>query len=160
MTAAAVAGSAVLVMTSLAVGHTAVASRNARIRQTHSLAELVRFIRSNISFFLTPLDGLFAAFDDEYLGKTGFCEILRRDGLDAALKSGSLDLSPETEKIMDRFVSKLGKGLRDEEISLCDYTAGRLSEEERRLCDELERCRDMYRFVPPLGALFVIVCLL
>ena len=160
MTAAAIAGSAVLVLTSLSVGHAAVSSKNARIRHTHSLAELVHFIRSNIAFFLTPLDGLFASFTDDDLEKNGFCAILRRDGLDAALKSGALDMSPGTEKIMTQFASKLGKGLKDEEISLCDYTIERLTEEERRERDELDRCRDMYRFVPPLGAIFVIVCLL
>ncbi len=160
MTAAAIAGSAVLLLSSIAIGHETVRSKNVRIRHIRSLVYLVRFIRSNITYFLTPLDGLFSKFDDEDLNKTEFCDVLRREGLEAALRCGALRISRETEMIMNEFAAALGKGLKDEEINLCDYTIGRLTEEEQRENDELERCRDVYRYVPPLSALFLILCLI
>ncbi|MBQ3900394.1 MAG: hypothetical protein II736_01600, partial [Clostridia bacterium] len=69
-------------------------------------------------------------------------------------------LSPGTEKIITEFAASLGKGLRDEEINLCDYTVERLTAEEERLREEFEKRRDVYRFAPPLGALFLILCLM
>ena len=160
MTAVAAAGSAVLLASSLFLGYSTLRVKNAVSRNTRSLADLVRFIRSDITYFLTPLDGLFAAFADENLEKEGFSAVLRANGLAAALDSGTLVLSPGTEKIMREFAASIGKGLRDGEINLCDCTVERLTAEEERLREELEKRRDVYRFVPPLGALFLILCLM
>ncbi len=93
-----------------------------------ALVELVRFVRSQIECFACPIPKIFERCPRELLCRCGYAG-------DKAKKPKELYESfcfsdAECAHIMESFFSQIGKGYRDEQLSLCEYFEKQL--EERR----------------------------
>lgn len=136
--------------------------RRSRRREAEyaALLSLIRHIRDSIDCFMAPVGSILSSFSSQALEETGFADVMRSDGLTAAAESGLLSVSEETSDLLRDFASELGHGLRDEEMRRCEYFADRMSELADAERSRAESCRRLYLYLPPLGALSLIIVLL
>lgn len=152
------AGSSLVFASSLAAASSVVSGKRKRIRHTEAILGLFSHVRSNIEYFLTPVDGIFADFRNDALESCGFSRVLRESGIDAAVRSNTASFSPQTGELLLSFSSSLGKGYKEEQLRLCDYFREKVSEELERERESLKRNLPAYRYAPPVFALFIILC--
>ena len=93
-----------------------------KITYLHKMKDFISYIKSKINFFLTPLNTIFSDYDDEFISnivKNKF------ENLDEYYDKNDLEF-------ISCFFTSIGKGIKDEEISLCDYTLANL---ETSICE-------------------------
>ncbi|MBR6807116.1 MAG: hypothetical protein IKM46_01920 [Clostridia bacterium] len=132
-------------------------------RRLCALAEIKRllvFISRNIESFLTPVGVILSSYHSDYLELCGFSDAMKNDGLCAAFLRGYADLPPEAEELMINFSSELGDSYAEDEVKRCRHYITVLEEIEAVEKARVEKNRDLYRFLPPLGALSLIIILL
>ncbi len=91
------------------------------IRQLEALCGLIRYVRERIEYFSQPVGEMFRDFRSEVLEKCGFCGILKKYGLSAALFENRLLIDDAEAKLMTDFAHALGGSFRDEEIKMCNF---------------------------------------
>ncbi len=98
----------------------------ATLDESEALLALVRFVRSQIECFSMPMPQIFERCPDELLLCCGYTgkEFKTPSELELFISDG------ECAKLAKEFCSQIGRGYRDEQLSLCDYYAERL--EQRR----------------------------
>ena len=131
-----------------------------RLRSLDETKRLVLYISRNIESFLTPVGDILSSYISEYLENSGFSEAMRCDGLCAAFLRGYIDLPPVAEDLMINFSGELGESYVDDEIKKCSHCLRTLEEIESAERDRVEKNRNLYRFLPPLGALSLIIILI
>ena len=132
-------------------------------RRLCALAEVKRlliFISRNIESFLTPVGAILSSYRSDYLDSCGFSDAMKRDGLCAAFLRGYVELPSEAEELMISFSSELGDSYAEEEVKKCRHYITLLEDIEAEEKARVEKNRDLYRFLPPLGALSLIIILL
>lgn len=122
--------------------------------------KLLQHICRNIESFLTPVGMMLTSYRSQYLEETGFADAMRKDGLCAAFLRGYLDLPEDAEEMMIEFSSELGDSYADDEVKRCRHYLTLLEQIEVSERERVEKNRDLYRFLPPLGALSLIIILL
>ena len=152
------AGALLVIASSLAISASFVSDKRKKIRHTEAILELISHVRSNIDYFLTPVDGIFEGFKNDALESCGFCDVLRKSGIEKAVDEHTASLSQATEDTLAYFSRTLGRSYKEEQIKLCDYCAEKISEELEREREELKRNLGTYRFAPLVFALFIILC--
>ncbi len=153
-------GAVILLSASLYYGQTKISSERDKLCLVSSLGDMVRFIGERIEHFSEPLPEILAAYRNEYLGQIGYLDEIRSHGIkSASLISEKSSPSGELE-VFEEFAAKIGKGYREEEIALCRYTYERLSEHEKKLEGALKDKEKLYRTIPPMLALSVILILM
>lgn len=160
MTLRFIVGSVLLFAASAAVSVSYAASSRKRIADTDALIDLVRHIRVHIEYFLTPLDRIYSDFSSDALGSCGFSEVLKKRGLTEAIRSGKANTSKKTSEILLKFSESLGEGYRNDQLDLCDLCISSLTEQLSHEREEYAKKSDLYRFVPGLLAVFIILCFL
>lgn len=154
------AGSALIFAASVGISYLLVSERCRRIRAYEALCALVAFIKGNIEAFGTPVDNILENCRIEYFESCDFGEVLRREGLEAASSRRLLPLGIDAELDFEAFAENLGKGYRDEELKRCDYYLSRFDSYLAKEREALARYTPMYRYLPPLGALSVVILLI
>ena len=153
-------GGALILASSLGISVYLISEGKRRICACEAVCALITFIKQNIEAFGTPIDGILDTCRIDYLDNCAFGEVMRQKGLPSAASEGILTLGKEAQNDFETFAENIGKGYRDEEIKRCDYYLSRfelhLAEERERY----ERYTPMYRYLPPLGAMSVIIMLL
>lgn len=132
-------------------------------RRLYAIAEvkkLLIFISRNIESFLTPVGTILSSYRSDYLDSCGFSDAMKEDGLCAAFLRGYADLPPEAEELMINFAGELGDSYAEDEVKRCRHYITLLEEIEAEEKARVEKNRDLYRFLPPLGALSLIIILL
>ncbi len=157
MTAARLAGAAILMCASLFLSLRLTAAKRKRERELYEICDLIRYVRNNIDSFLTPLGSIFSKFSSPALDSCGFVEALENGGLSSAAVSEGISLLSNERRLLLAFSEKLGLGYRDEEIRLCDYYYKEFSEIARREREENDKKSKMYKYLPPLAALSLII---
>ena len=110
-----------------AVGSGRWVSRQYRLRvgQLEGFIRLIGLISSRIAYCNAPLCEIYAAADIPALAD--FIGRLRAgESFGAALNDGSLCLDGETGALLRDFSASLGRTGQEEQLSLCEYTLGRL----------------------------------
>ena len=129
-------------------------------RKTDELAafcDLVGYIGENIAHFSKPLPEIYAAYSDKTLSDGGFLAILRKSGMKTATESLAVFHEREVGGEMLTFASRIGDGYREEQTALCEYTKSRLGGMlEKRKTASRDR-EKLYRTVPLLVALSVLL---
>ena len=128
-----------------------------RIQNIEAVIRLIEFIKRNIDSFLTPLNGIYTEYSCDVLERCGFSEEMKTQGLKSAVECGYLHLPEKMDDAFLSFAEKLGEGYRDEEVKRCEYYLGifaDLAEGER---EKARKNRDLYRYIPPLGALSLLL---
>lgn len=113
-----------------AVGFFASAMYKRRVRQLEAFAALVAYIGAQIGGFLTPLDRIYASFENRTLDECAFLAALRQSGGVAAMEvcRRSLNLTQDERDELERFFEGLGRHSADEEARHCAYFERRIGE--------------------------------
>lgn len=153
-------GSLILFAASCAISRIIYYNRRQTIKTYRELILLVEYIKRNISSYRTPVGVILRGYHSEYFDRTDFGDTLRNIGLSTAFEKCSLPISKEALEILTDFAVKLGSDYADNEIKRCDECLAHLTYCENKASESLEKNRDLYRFIPPLGAVSVIIMLI
>ncbi len=154
-----ICGLILLLSASVGVSFTLIGREAKRIRELEGICELIRYIKNNIDSFLMPLEGIFLSFHCDELEKCGFEAEMKAHGLAAAAGADFLSVDGKALGALSAFAGSLGTGFRDDEVKRCEYYLelfGALAVSEK---EKAARNRDMYRYLPPLAALSLILVL-
>lgn len=131
-----------------------------RLLELEALFDMISYIRDNIEHLMKPLPDIFRNYNNTYLESCGFLETVRKGNLLQAWETHHFSISREAFRLIDEFIRNIGKGYRTEELRLCEYTLGRL----RKLLDHVQADTvnqlKLYRTVPMMFALSVILILM
>lgn len=153
-------GGAVFVVCALAWGREKAKALYKRQKLTAALADFAAFCGERISAFRDPLDVIFASFENNVLGASGFIGILRSKGCRAAASDAAATLSAEDAALLLEFAKKIGGENGDAQAALCTYTASRLENSASRQLGELADKARLYRLLPTLAALSAVILLI
>lgn len=112
------------------VGISASAMYARRVRQLEALEALVAYVGAQINGFLTPLDRIYASFENRTLEECAFLEVLRQSGGITAMQTcrHSLNLTENECRELEGFFEGLGCHSVDEETRHCAYFEKRIGE--------------------------------
>ena len=131
-----------------------------RIRELEAVRDMVRTVREGIDRLSAPLSEIYASYENPTLAACGFLHLLRTAGMERAVEDTEWRLSPAEQGILSELALHLGRGFREEQTALCRYAEDRLSDAlEKRRADEDGRAR-LWRAIPLLAALSLILLLL
>lgn len=121
------------------------------------LCSFVRYTKEQINAFRAPLFRIFDSFSHDELERVGFIRSLRSgEGKDSA-KCLRQKIPDSAYKEICSFLENLGGGYEDGQNALCAYTLKRLEEvHEERKANLVQRLK-MYRSLPFLLALSLII---
>ena len=149
------AGALLLLAASIGFGAANIRAEKNRRRELDAILRLVRHIRENIEHFSRPLGEIWARFDDPVLDASGFLAVLRREGMEAAVRKSTL--TADVRAVLSSFASSLGRGYREEQIALCRYTEEKLSGIAETLAKSAPDRERLWRTLPVLAALSLIL---
>ena len=153
------AGAVVLLSASVGWGLFEIREGRRRLRELEAVLALIRHIRERIERFGTPLSEIYAAWDDPELAGTGFLTLLRTKGMEAAADGADFRLSERERGILRELGGRLGRGFREEQTALCRYAEDGLSEALDQLRADTAGRERLWRALPPLAALSLILML-
>ena len=157
------AGTAVLLLASLLYGRCKVMEERKKVHEFEALLDLVNCITDGIEYGMKPLPEIFAEYRNEILEKNGFLEMARKSGLRETWMAYERKFSVSGGNGMKQFAGfcmKIGNGYKKEELELCGITRKRMEEElEKRKKDNGNR-EKLYRTIPPLMAMSLVLMLL
>ncbi len=151
------AGALLLLAASICFGAANIRAERKRRRELDALLALVRHIRENIEHLARPLHEIYALFDDPALASPGFLTRLRASGFPAALAETELSIGGAERAVLVPFADSLGRGYREEQIALCRYTEEKLSELAESLAKSALDRERLWRALPTLAALSLIL---
>lgn len=155
-----ISGGVVLVVCAFFYGLEKSRVETKKLEMTESMCAFVEYIGQQIETFRTPLQRIFEEFSDERLEKEGFLNILRERGLSASLTQIKEKLPREAFCEMERFSNSLGAGYEKGQAELCSYTVKRLEKTAFEGRERLAQRLRMYRLLPVLLALSLVILLL
>ena len=153
-------GAATLLVTSVYYGQVKITAERVRITKLSALADMVKFIGEKIEHFSTPLPEILSEYSNSYLDRIGYLESVRSHGLNKTVSDLELSEADTEYILVMQFADSIGKGYKDEEVSLCKYTHMKLAECEVKLSSALKDKEKLYRTIPPMLALSVILILI
>ncbi len=131
-----------------------------RLREAEALYDMVSCIRDNIEHLMKPLPEIFQNYTNTYLESCGFLPTVRKSDLRTAWTEHTFAVSGETYRLIDEFIRNLGSGYRTEELRLCEYTLGRLRKNLDHMQGDAVNQRKLYKTVPMMFALSIILILI
>lgn len=141
-----------------AVGFGLAGNEGKRLKNNEALISLIRYIRQRIGFFKSTTSEIYQTFENDLFKKNGFTEILREDGLHAAITTTDIfELDEQTENALIRFSADIGKLPIGELISSCDYLLELLNDNQKKLFEQYPSKRKAYS---SLGMLFGIMAVI
>lgn len=154
------AGAVLLLASAGGFGFSSIRAERYRRRELEAFLSLVRHIRENIEHLSRPLPEIYARFDDPLLAASGFLPVLRTEGFAEALERADLRLGEGERAVLGEFASSLGRGYREEQTALCRYAEGKLGEAAEALGKTAPDRERLWRSIPLLAALSLILLLL
>ncbi len=130
------------------------------LRELDAIYNMIAYIRDNIDHFMKPLPDIFQNYTNDCLESCGFLSDVRRTDLHQAWNGQTFSLSEETHTLLNDFFTRIGSGYRTEELRLCDYTLNRLNSILEKKRNESKNKLKLYKTVPMLVALSVILILI
>ena len=105
-----------------------------RLRLLEGWIDLIRHVRHQISCYLLPLNEILSSVEPE--GMEG-CLASGEERLRAILRAGERDLEGESLRLLEDFVSQIGKGYREDQLCLCDEALAALGALRDKMAAEL-----------------------
>ncbi len=153
-------GAAIVIVAAILASFRLIYEYKTNLRELEALYDMISYIRDNIEHLMKPLPEIFASYSNEYLESCGFLSVVRESDLKQAWKGQVFRVKGEAYTLTTDFVNSIGSGYRTEELRLCEYTL-------RRFYDIIEKTRaesknkiKLYKTVPILLALSVILILI
>ncbi len=153
-------GGAVIVVCMLFWGREKASELYERQRITKALSVFVLFCKDRISAFRDPLSVIFAAFENDVLESAGFIAQLRCCGCRAACETVLSKLSANDAALLSEFAEKIGGGDEASQTVLCAHVAEGLDKSSNAQLEELAGKSKMYRLLPALAALSLVILLI
>ena len=153
-------GAVTLLVASVYYGQVKITAERMRIIKLSAIMDMVKFIGEKIEHFSSPIPEILSEYRNSYLESIGYLEAIRTHGLSKT--ADIIGTSPTGEEyiLIKQFSDSIGKGYKDEEVSLCKYTHHKLTECEEKLSSALKDKEKLYRTIPIMLALSVILILI
>jgi len=154
-------GAAVLLAASFFLGASMIRDERGKIDEACSILDLIKYIKDNIEHFVKPLPDIFASYNNSVLEKNGFLTSVRENGihLTAEKIEDYFHTDSELLSIFGDFCRSIGGGYKDDEVRLCSYTANQIEKRIEKMRDDYSSRSKLYRTIPPLFALSVVLIL-
>jgi len=153
-------GAGVLLISAVLYGYTMIRRERVKVVEISSFCELIKFIRDNIKYKMVTLPVIFSEYHGAYFEKIGFIEAIRNFGIKRAWAEFSWVMEKDEIALIDSFVKNIGSGYRDDEIQLCEYTLERLEDAIESKSSDLKNKEKIYRTIPLMLALSVMLIIL
>jgi len=149
---------AVLIMAScFFIGNSFSKKAETTLLVTKALVSFVAYVGASIKTLRLPLKNIYALFENETLFKMGFMDSLNEQGLSDALKTVQNTLTSETLSAMKYLQDNLGGMDLNDQLNLCIYVEDKLKEELDAINKTYIEKKRMYRLLPILCGLSVII---
>ncbi|MBE6625777.1 MAG: hypothetical protein E7628_01160 [Ruminococcaceae bacterium] len=155
-----IAGSVILLATSIYFGQVKITAERTRIKILSSFGDMIKYIGEKIEHFSSPLPEILSEYNNPYLESVGYLDAIRSHGLSLVPDCLKISQNHEEYILIKRFTDSIGKGYKDEEVTLCKYTHQKLAELEEKMSAVLKDKEKLYRTIPPMLALSVILILI
>ena len=156
-------GTVILLTASMVYGRKKILDERRKIREAEALRDLTEHIAEQIEYTMKPLPEIIAGFENGILREIGFLETAGTYGIREAWKMCQWKFClPEgnIRSAFGEFCREIGRGYRKEELELCGLTLKRLRSEIERMKGDSGNCEKLYRTIPPLMVLSVVLILL
>ncbi len=152
---------ALMILTSSAVMGAYIANvYSRRVTSTEEVAAFIKYIKRNIESFKMPVADILSSYDSEHFERVGFLEAMRTAGLEEAICGGYLTLSQAALGEFLSFASRLGRDYTEGEVKRCEYYIGVFEELAAAEKENIATNGRLYRLLPPLGAISLIILLI
>ncbi len=151
-------GALVLLLTS--VGYGTLCIREER-KQYHLLCGVVAFVQKigeNVRHFAKPLSEIYGMCGGTVSEE--FLRLCQKEGIRCAWEKAPLASDETWGKVMENFCFHIGTSFHEDCVHLCDYTLEQLKKEAGKQKEELEKREKLYRTLPPLAALSLVLLMI
>ncbi len=126
------------------------------------MLQFIRHIRSQVSFYKTPVGEMCTSFRNEAFRQNRMDELIAEKGLAVALseKEGALLLEEDSFRALLSFAKRLGSLTYEEQIADCDFVIGMLENSICRKRDSIPAKRQIYSSLGVLGGAMAVLILL
>lgn len=126
------------------------------------LLQFLRHIRSQVSFYKTPVSDMCASFHHEAFQQNHLDELIAQRGLTDALseKEGVFLLEEDTFRGLLSFADRLGRLTYEEQIADCDCVIGMLEDAIAKKRENIPAKRQIYSSLGVLGGAMAVLILL
>ena len=153
-------GAGILVISAWLISCTLIHEHTTALNELEALYDMIFYIRDNIEHLMKPIPDIFREYKNHFLETCGFLSEVRSKDLRAAWETQTFHISGETKQLLEHFIKNIGNGYRKEELRLCDYTLERLRKLlDRTRSDTINQLK-LYKTVPMMLALSVILILI
>lgn len=153
-------GGIILLLAAWLIGSDLINNYKTKSRELEALYDMVAYIRDNIEYRMKPLPDIFDVYTNEYLEHCGFLEAVRKTDLSQAWLAQKFALNGEAYRLIEDFIKEIGSGYQAEEVRLCEYTLARLHDIlEKNHADATNQLK-LFRTVPVMFALSIILILI
>jgi len=156
-------GTLILLAVSLLYGRRKIFYERQKIKEGEAICDLTEYISEQIEYTMKPLPEIIAGYRNEILAENGFLESAAAEGMEKAWEvcsDGFRLPSGGIHDIFGEFCRSIGKGYRKEELELCGLTQKHLKAELEKLKEDSVNREKLYRSLPPLMVLSVVLILL
>ncbi len=122
------------------------------------LCDLLSWIQKNIECFTKPLDEICKDYSSPQLERCGFYRQWQTEGLLCAVE-GLLYLPDAAKEVLLQYGRTAGQGYKEEELRLCRYTHEQLCAILHKQKEDLSAKNRMYRTLPFLLVLSIVLLL-
>lgn len=152
-------GAAMLAVSGIAGAYLLNASAKRGLEQTEALIAWLRFMRSEIECFAMPLPRALERCPRELYARCGYHLQTPPSGVAEFISACEL-ADAETGRQLERFAEDIGKGYRDEQLTLCDYYLELLEARRQELCGQLPTRKKLNGALCLSGALALVILLI
>lgn len=153
-------GACVLMLSAVYFSYVKITASRKRISEVYAFIDMITKIKNEIYHFSKPLPEIFSDYKNDYFQSSRLIESIKEIGAREAIKIYSFSIKNETSKLIINFFEKIGEGYREDEVNLCTYTLERLTNEVKALSTENKSAEKLYRGIPILAVLSVILMLI
>ena len=112
-----------------------------RLLNLIKIRDFISYVKNQIDFFLTPCHKLFSEYDDDFI----------KGLIDKDFNNMGIYFEEHIADELSHFFKSLGNGLKDEEISLCDYTIQKLDDMIKKVEGEIKNKIKIFRTLSLFG---------
>ena len=131
-----------------------------KLRLTEALLSLVGYIEASIKTSRLPLGEIFASFKSETLSELGFLDSLCKTGIEESLEILEGSISEQAMSAMSYLGKHLGGIDAEGQLRICAYTEDMLKKDVEILKTELVEKKRLYRLLPLLAGMSVIILIM
>jgi len=151
-------GGGIILLSARFIGEIGVHKLKHQAEIEEELIEFVKYIRDQIKNYKRPLAEIVSSFSGTVLSAYGFLKAIVENTPEVC--SEKLPIDENCKKALSLFLRELGKSYCDEQIVLCDEFLFQMSNMLEKAKDEYQGKIKMYRTLPVLAAVSLIIILI